>query len=286
MAKLCVHCGTDCTDLKRFKDAQRRYTCAKCHDRLKYGLPIEKHVSIEPDAPIPLSDVQSAPGDPTECPRCKGIIPAGETVCPACRYDTTIGAAPMSPAMQIARPCPKCGYDMRGLKDAASCPECGADIYEREHVARAKKASSQSAMNYYLQALQIAGGGMGVLVITRFLSGHGSFLLVDGLSLLVSVPCALVAYWLFSVLWAGGFDQAWGLAAANFLAVFAVTAAVDAVARWILPLPIFVWPLVFFTFFGLLMSLFDLDRWWDALVLSVLLLLIQWVLVLAIAAML
>jgi len=139
MPKLCIHCGIDCADAKRFKDAHGRYTCLKCHDRLKYGLPIEKDAPVDQGAPIALADEAPIEGDPVPCPRCRRLIPAGRTLCMNCNYDTAIGAAPRTPAMDVSRPCAKCGYDMKGLALNAACPECGADSYTRSRAAKEGK---------------------------------------------------------------------------------------------------------------------------------------------------
>lgn len=138
MAKICVQCGKDCTDSKRFKDSRGNYTCLRCYDRMKYGLPIEKDAAADQGLPIALADEEPiVQGDPVPCPRCRNPVPAGETFCRKCQYDSAIGAASRTPAMEVSRPCSKCGYDLKGLPPRSRCPECGADEYTREQARKA-----------------------------------------------------------------------------------------------------------------------------------------------------
>ena len=287
MEKRCVHCGIDCSGTRRFKDPQGRYACGKCYDALKPPSPPAPANQPPTDQPlgdaIPLADDVSSQFDQRDCPRCAQPMLVSASVCPHCRYDTTIGAAPIAPAMQVSRPCPKCGYDLKGLSQSASCPECGADLNEQEHVARKKKTTQTPS--FYIEPLQIAAGGLVVLVIADLAGSHLNWLLIDGLSIIISVPAALVAYWFFSVIWAGGFDQAWGLAALNFLAVFSVTTAVEAICRYV-NVPLIEWPVTFFTYYGLLMSRLDLDNWKDAFVLTIMLRVIQFAAIFGLQAML
>ncbi|MGH7242806.1 MAG: hypothetical protein ACREJD_05255 [Phycisphaerales bacterium] len=283
MPKVCVQCGVDCTETKRFKDAQGHYTCNKCYDRLKYGLPIEKDVLVDQGPALALADEIPIEGDQLPCPRCGQEIPPGETVCRNCRYDITIGAAPSSPAMEMSRPCGKCGYDMMGLALRAHCPECGADEYERE---RAKKEKHQNQfVLFYQEPLIISAAGLGALILLRLINGDLHKLAIDFIAIGVSVPLALVAYWLFCVVLGGGLDQGWALAAVNFLAVFAVSWTVETLFSY-LPIPIVGWVISLIVYYGMLTYRLDLDGWKDALALTILLRILQFGTLFAIAAML
>ncbi len=272
MPKSCVHCGIDCSNLRRFKDAQGRYTCGKCYDAIKTAPASPPPEEPSFGDPIPLADEVTDQFDQQSCPRCGQPMLASARVCPHCRFDTTVGVAPVAPALQVSRPCPKCGYDMKGLGQSVACPECGADIFEREHVTREKKHSNTAS--FYMEPLKIAVGGLVALAVIDVAGNHLNWLAIDMISIVISVPVAIVAYWLFSIIWAGGFDQAWGLAALNFLAVFSVSTAVEAIFRYV-QIPLIAWPVSFFTYYGMLMSRLDLDSWKDALVLTIIMRVIQ-----------
>ena len=80
----------------------------------------KRHTQIEP--------VVVKPPDPP-CPACQRMMPTDATVCVHCGFDkrqgyqraTGIGATGRKGGTTM---CPKCGYDMTGLKRPI-CPECG-----------------------------------------------------------------------------------------------------------------------------------------------------------------
>lgn len=115
---------------------------------------------------------------------------------------------------------------------------------------------------------------MAALCVIRLAAQQPLPLLVDGVSLVILVPLGLVAYFLYCTVWSGGFDQSWGLAAANLFAVMGISTAISVGAGFI-PIPIIPWFAAFTAYLILLKSYLDLDDYIEAVVLAFILLCCQ-----------
>jgi hypothetical protein len=127
--KVCVHCGVNCEGRPRVKDADGRYACKACFDRIAAGdqsnaaatAPVVKVVAnarapaavgsnrpatspsvaqVDDDA-MDLSALVSAEKQASEnvhyaemqrCPHCNAVAPAGSRICTGCGFDTQTGA--------------------------------------------------------------------------------------------------------------------------------------------------------------------------------------------------
>lgn len=128
--KVCVHCGVNCEGIPRVKDAEGRYACKGCFDRIAASgqsaqaatAPVVKVVakakapaavgsnrvasnaSVAPidDDAMDLSALVSAEKQAAEntsyakmqrCPHCDALAPAGSRICPGCGFDYHTGLA-------------------------------------------------------------------------------------------------------------------------------------------------------------------------------------------------
>ncbi len=127
--KVCVHCGVNCEGRPRVKDADGRYACKACFDRIAAGGPPAQAASapavkvvastktpaavgsgraasnasvaqIDDDA-MDLSSLVSAEKQASEnvhfaemqrCPHCNALAPAGSRICTGCGFDNQTGA--------------------------------------------------------------------------------------------------------------------------------------------------------------------------------------------------
>lgn len=126
--KVCVHCGVNCEGRPRVKDAEGRYACKACFDRLAAAGP-STHAASAPavkvvanakapvavgssrvvsgasvaqidDDAMDLSSLVSAEKQASEnvhyaemqrCPHCGALAPAGARICSGCGFDNQTG---------------------------------------------------------------------------------------------------------------------------------------------------------------------------------------------------
>src|SRR4051812_34500135 len=105
--KVCVACGQDCSARPRTKDAQGRYTCKACADRLaakrQAGRPAAPLAGAADDGPddgpddaaIMAALVKDTPASTlTEsCPSCGSGLISGAVVCTICGFNKATGKA-------------------------------------------------------------------------------------------------------------------------------------------------------------------------------------------------
>jgi hypothetical protein len=100
--KICVKCGTDCSNKPRTKDPQGRYTCKACFDALAAKAAAAKAApKPKPADPIPIAEpddaavmarlLESSPSLTEMCPSCGSGMPVGAVVCTICGYDKNTG---------------------------------------------------------------------------------------------------------------------------------------------------------------------------------------------------
>lgn len=109
-AKVCIRCKQDCSSKPRMKDAQGRYTCKECVEKLKRAaaqkkVPAQASAASEPDiydtdGPLAPADDNAAilsnllKGEPvaTEpCPSCGIFMAPNVAICVSCGYNKETG---------------------------------------------------------------------------------------------------------------------------------------------------------------------------------------------------
>lgn len=296
--KTCVKCGVDCSNRKRVKDAAGHYMCSECFENHNASKRVSASASVgsnEPsnaapsaiseEEPIGLAPIDGDLAPPKACPRCGSLVSESAKICIQCGVNLRTGQAPAPPEQKVPRKCKACGYDLRGLPLECDCPECGVHnlppkLKNKEDEVQRRKENRA----YYIRPMRAGIIGLIGLVIIRLAGQEPMMLLLDGAVIGLLVPLGLVAYFLFSTMWAGGFDQGWGLAALNLFAIMAISQAVGVGAGYV-PIPMLPRLFSFIVYIMLLQKFMDLEEWKDALIFSVILTLIQWFLVLSVLTM-
>jgi hypothetical protein len=284
----------DCSNRKRVKDAAGHYMCAECFESRNAAklVPatasagssepsVSTHNKTDEEEPFGLAPIDGDLSPPKACPRCGSLVNESAKICIQCGVNLRTGQAPAAPEQKIPRKCKACGYDLRGLPLECDCPECGEHnlppkLKNQDDEVRRRKENRA----YYVRPLRAGIIGLVGLVIIRLAGQEPMMLMLDGAVIGLLVPLGLVAYFLFSTMWAGGFDQGWGLAALNLFAIMAISQAVSAGAGYV-PIPMLPRLFSFIVYIMLLQKFMDLEDWKDALIFSVILTLIQWFLVLS-----
>lgn len=218
---------------------------------------------------------------PKPCPSCGQPIPSGSVLCLGCGYDerkgrqlsTGIGvddpddptAGPAPKGKPAARQCPKCGYDLKGLK-TPRCPECGTLVLPKSKREILEEEGRRTARMEYIRPLTMLGVGLAGIALV-FLAGNdakglGFYLL----TYLVSVPAGVAAFFFLCLIWFG-FNAPMHLTALRLAGIFAITDLVTVVTG-LTKLPIIIWPATFFTYYGLIMKELDIDDWKEAFAFS------------------
>lgn len=111
--KICTLCGTDCSDRPRIKDAEGRYACKECAERLaaKKPRPERRAPSSGPPSADPVAQRLSRPhndangqalsmddllgdlnvSDDKTCPGCRAPLKPGAVVCIKCGFNCESG---------------------------------------------------------------------------------------------------------------------------------------------------------------------------------------------------
>lgn len=281
--KTCIKCGIDCTDRKRVKDAAGHYMCGECFEseRVRRASASSTAVASDDDGPIGLAPLDGDASPPRHCPRCAELVSETARLCVKCGTDLQTGRAPAPPERSVPRQCKSCGYDLRGLELECDCPECGTHNLP-PRISKQIATTQRENRNYYVRPIKTGAVGVAALCVIRLAAQEPMPLLMDAVSLAILVPLGLVAYFLYCTLWSGGFDQSWGLAAANLFAVMGISTAIGAGAGYI-PVPILPWIAAFVAYLILLRAYLDLDDYIEAIVLAFILVCCQVALIFVIA---
>lgn len=118
-AKVCIACGQDCSNKPRSKDAQGRYTCKDCIDRVQNGIKSAKgpgSVVVKPAAALPADAAPKPAAKPAKKPAPKATDPGTEP-----DFMALFGSEPP----KIGDPCEQCGDAMP--PGGRICVRCGFD---------------------------------------------------------------------------------------------------------------------------------------------------------------
>src|SRR5262249_48979528 len=110
--KVCIKCGTDCSNKPRTKDPEGRYTCKACYDAMMAkaaAAKVAKAAAPQPepkplrtpvvvgapdDASVMAALLEDSPAAITEaCPSCGAGLAGGAVICTICGYNKETGRA-------------------------------------------------------------------------------------------------------------------------------------------------------------------------------------------------
>jgi len=278
--KTCMKCGIDCTHDRRFKDADGLYTCGACYDAMKAGSEARaalrakyksKPREAEPESVNEVISLDATPEDleahgTRACPGCGRGMPVEHLVCQHCQYNMSTGKRPWE--LEKDRECEQCGYNLKGLPLETRCPECGHVNVGGGRPSQTR-TMREATRQMYLRPVKYIAAGLIALVLVRMAANQPKALAIDLLATFGVVPVALVGYIAFCKMWSDEAEQPLSLAALNLGAVFCATSAIDAILGFV-HVPALGWVAGVFVYYGLLMMLFEIEDWRDAVLLSVL----------------
>lgn len=274
--KICQRCGADCSERRRYRDAQGGYTCGWCYDDLKAELAAKEKAKAlaaaglgaegagEGSIPLDVDPATFEARGTRSCPGCGVSMPVDAIVCARCGFNVTTGRSPRHGDTNKPRPCFKCGYDLRGLPKDCVCPECGVDNTGAAAVVRT--VSRETVREAYAEPLRYAVGGAAILLVARMVRLRPELLVWDAAALAIMVPLLVLAYGLYCYLWEDGFDAPWGLVTLRVGAVLVFDAGVTA-AVGLMGAPVLSWIVPAVVYWALLMKLLEIDDWRGLLVL-------------------
>ncbi|MEK6701734.1 MAG: zinc ribbon domain-containing protein [Planctomycetota bacterium] len=238
-----------------------------------------KPARIERDAsgapPIPVEPEAPVSHRRQSCPECGRPMQEGSVLCVACGHDQRSAASRTHAEIADAtpenpRPCPHCGYDLRGLR-AFRCPECGKVLKGRQ-ARRDHDALIAQGLDYKKPLIMIGAAAvvmtLAVALIERSWDDMARLWITLGAGWLVG----LVVYAGYGLIWLG-FESPWRLIALRLGAAYLCTEGLLLGQGTIMFLP-GVAILMAACYAALLWDLFDLDIP-DAFILSILTLGVQ-----------
>ena len=213
--------------------------------------------SAPDDAPIPL-EAEPAPARPAA--KLQANVPGGSS-------PPRQASSAQRPAPRGGAKCPKCGYDLAGIRGEV-CPECGGKVTIAVLNAAAKRASAKQSLGKdvrraTLTAVIALGAVAGVLAVMGEIGLYPMFLL----SYAIFVPLGLAVYFGCCMAWIG-FDQPWRITTLRLIAIYAVADAVALMIGMVLPVPIVGSVIAVIVSISLMMKWLDLELH-DAVLVSV-----------------
>lgn len=176
-------------------------------------------------------------------------------------------------------PCPKCGYDLRGLRGRV-CPECGATLNPSK-LAASRDPRSGVEQSEWFDRSAVTWGVIGLVMgLSVYAISAGATVgpLVFAIDFVATVAIGWAVFLFCSLVWIG-FDQPLRMTMVQLTGAYGFYAGVYALAETI---PYLGWVVQLFAFvclLGLLAKLLDIE-WKDALVIAIGSSIIKWMMVL------
>ncbi len=237
--------------------------------------------------PIPIEPEALPSNLHTECPECLRPILPGSSICIGCGHDLRAAATKThaehaehaDATADVAKPCPHCGYDLRGLR-AMRCPECGKAITSASGLKRPwsrrlrdeQLARDLQRIDYLRPLIMIPAAAFVMTVGVALIEKSWEDLARLWITLIGGWIVGIVVYLAYGLIWLG-FDSPWKLLVLRIGAVYFCTEALVLGQGTILfTPPVLIVSLVCYG--ALLWDQFDLDTH-DCAILSILTLGVQ-----------